>query len=183
MNDDCPVFIVGPPGSGKSAVGQRLARLLDRRFVDTDREVEDRCGVDIAYIFEKEGEPGFRKREHEALADLAAKPGHVIATGGGIVTRPENMEILRTNGVVVYLQTSVDQQFERTRHSKARPLLHGEDPRGTLQKLMDARAPLYESIADVTCCTDGQRVNQVANDIHASLENIELKKKPVPCTR
>lgn len=183
MPDDYPIFLVGPMGSGKTAVGQRLAQLLERQFVDTDREIEKRCGVDVAFIFDKEGEAGFRTREHRALADLAALPAMVVATGGGIVTRDVNRKILRETGVVVYLETSVNQQYERTRYSSTRPLLHGDDPKSKLQELMAVRGPLYASVADITCSTDGQRVNQVAKQVCAMLESFALKKKNRSCSR
>src|SRR5215218_9493482 len=111
------VFLVGPMGSGKSAVGRQLARLLGLRFVDSDDEIEARTGVDIAYIFEREGEAGFRSREAEIIDDLSRRDGLVLATGGGAVLDAGSRERLRSRGHVVYLRTSVDQQVARTRRS------------------------------------------------------------------
>ena len=113
------IFLVGPMGSGKSAVGRLLAQRLDLAFVDSDAEIEARTGVDIAYIFEREGEAGFRVREAEVLDDITQRPGVLVATGGGAVLDPGTRERLRSRGCVVYLRTSVDQQLARTRRSAA----------------------------------------------------------------
>src|SRR5262244_3168736 len=117
------LFLVGPMGSGKTAVGKQLARLLRLTFYDSDVEIEQRTGVDIPYIFEKEGEAGFREREREAIDSLTQLTGVVVATGGGAILLPENRQRLAARGRVVYLQTSVQQQLERTRHGRNRPLL------------------------------------------------------------
>ena len=152
-------------GSGKTAVGRQLARLLDLRFRDSDAEIERRTGVDIPYIFEKEGEAGFRTRERDAIESLTAQPGVVLATGGGAVMLSENRRCLAERGRVVYLRTSVRQQVERTRHGRGRPLLDTADPAARLAQLMAVRAPLYEEIADLIVDTDGRRVAAVAEDI------------------
>ena len=117
------VFLIGPMGAGKSAVGRQLARLLHLDFVDSDEEIERRTGVDIPFIFEKEGEAGFRKREAAAIDDLSKRDGIVLATGGGAVIDPKNRNHLGARGFVVYLHTSVDQQLSRTRKGRERPLL------------------------------------------------------------
>ena len=129
------IFLVGPMGAGKSAVGRYVARALHMSFVDSDDEIESRTGVDISFIFEKEGEAGFRKRE---------------AVG---------------RGFVVYLYTSVDQQVARTHKGRDRPLLQNSDPRATLQELLDFRDPLYREIADAIVETDGRKVKSVAEEI------------------
>jgi shikimate kinase len=159
------IVLVGPMGSGKSAVGRRLAARLGLTFVDSDEEIEARTGVDIGYIFEREGEPGFRVREAELIDELSRRPGCVIATGGGAVLHPDSRGRLRSRGCVVYLRTSVDQQLARTRRNTKRPLLANDDPRGTLEKLMQARAPLYEEMADLTVDTDGRKVRTVVEEI------------------
>src|ERR1700729_2150534 len=110
------VFLIGPMGSGKSAVGRHLARLLRFAFHDSDADIESRTGVDIAFIFEKEGEEGFRLREKESIERLTRMRSIVLATGGGAVIEPQNRRALAERGVVVYLATSIDQQLERTRH-------------------------------------------------------------------
>ena len=164
------VFLIGPMGSGKTAVGRHLARTLGLPFHDSDAEVERRTGVDIPFIFEKEGEAGFRQREHEAIAALTALAGIVLATGGGAVLLAENRRLLATRGCVVYLKTSVAQQADRVRHGRNRPLLSaGGDATARLGQLMDERAPLYGEIADVVVLTDGRRVNAVVEQVLRAL--------------
>lgn len=159
------VYLIGPMGSGKTAVGRQLARLLHLQFHDSDVEIERRTGVDIPYIFEKEGEAGFREREREVIDALTQLPDVVIATGGGAVLLPENREHLSKRGRVVYLNTGVEQQLGRTRHGRQRPLLYTADPEARLRELMAQRAPLYESIARFTVATDGRQVHAVAEEI------------------
>jgi shikimate kinase len=164
------IFLIGPMGSGKSAVGKVLARLRGLRFVDSDAEIERRTGVDISYIFEKEGEPGFRLREREVIDDLTQLPGIVLATGGGAILAPENRAHLAARGVVVYLEASVAQQVERTRHGRHRPLLVTADPAARLAELMRVREPLYRSIASISVATDRRKVQAVADEVIAGLE-------------
>jgi shikimate kinase len=159
------VFLIGPMGSGKSAVGKHLARLLEAAFYDSDAEIERRTGVDISFIFEKEGEAGFRHRESEAIAALTQIEPVVLATGGGAVLSPDNRRCLSERGCVVYLEASVEQQVNRVRHARHRPLLLNVDPETKLRQLMAERAPLYSSIADVTVATDGRKVQSVAEEI------------------
>ena len=164
------IFLVGPMGSGKSAVGRSLARLCGRAFVDSDAEIERRTGVDINFIFEKEGEPGFRLREREAIDELTQRPGIVLATGGGAVLLPENRQALASRGITVYLEASIQQQVERTRHGRHRPLLHDHDPAVRLAELMQIREPLYREVAQLTVPTDRRKVQLVAEQIAAELE-------------
>jgi len=163
------VFLVGPMGSGKSAVGRQLAARLGLEFVDSDAEIESVTGVDIAYIFEREGEAGFRTRERDVLDVLTARPRVLVATGGGAVIDPATCERLRSRGRVVYLRTSVNQQLARTRRSGHRPLLRTQDPLGTLERLMQVRAPLYERTADLVVDTDGRKVTSVVDEIERRL--------------
>jgi shikimate kinase len=163
------IFLIGPMGSGKTAVGRHLARLFRLTFHDSDADIEAKTGVDIAFIFEKEGEAGFRIRERESIERLTRLQSIVLATGGGAVIEPENRRLLAERGVVVYLATSVDQQLERTRHARHRPLLNGIDPEEKLRELMIRRAALYAEIARITVSTDGRRVQVVAEEIHAEL--------------
>ena len=159
------VFLIGPMGAGKSAVGRQLARLLHLDFVDSDDEIERRTGVDVPFIFEKEGEAGFRKREASAIDDLSRRDGIVLATGGGAVIDPQNRNHLGARGFVVYLHTSVDQQLSRTRKGRERPMIADDDPRASLERLMAEREPLYREIADLTVDTDGRKVKAVADEI------------------
>ncbi len=163
------IFLIGPMGSGKTAVGRHLARLFRFTFLDSDADVEAKTGVDISFIFEKEGEAGFRVREREAIERLTQLQSIVLATGGGAVIEAENRRLLAERGVVVYLKTSIDQQLERTRHARHRPLLNGTDPELKLRELMLHRAALYAEIANVTVSTDGRRVQLVAEEIHQEL--------------
>lgn len=166
------VFLIGPMGSGKTAVGKQLARLLHLQFYDSDAEIEHRTGVDIPYIFEKEGEAGFREREREVLDSLTQLQEVIIATGGGAVLLPQNRDYLGSRGRVVYLKTSIEQQLERTRHGRQRPLLYTDDPERKLRDLMTMRAPLYESIATVVVCTDGRQVRAVADEVVQRLQEL-----------
>lgn len=156
-------------GAGKSAVGRHLARTLHLNFVDSDDEVESRTGVDIAFIFEKEGEEGFRKREAAAIDDLSKMDGIVLATGGGAVVDPDNRSNLGGRGLVVYLYTTVDQQVSRTQKGRDRPLLEKGNRRGILEDLLLQRDPLYREIADLVVETDGRKVHSVANEIIESI--------------
>jgi len=159
------VFLIGPMGAGKSAVGRQLARLLHLGFADSDEEIEARTGVDIPFIFEKEGEEGFRKREVKVIDDLTQGDGVVLATGGGAIVDPQNRSHLGARGFVIYLHTTVDQQLARTRKGRDRPLLDSDDPRAVLEALMATREPLYREIADLTIETDSRKVRAVANEI------------------
>jgi len=152
-------------GAGKSAVGRQLARLLHLGFMDSDEEIESRTGVDISFIFEKEGEEGFRKREARAIDDLTQRDGIVLATGGGAILDPQNRSHLGARGFVIYLHTTVDQQLARTRKGRDRPLLNNDDPHAALEALMAIREPMYREIADLTIETDGRKVRAVANEI------------------
>ena len=153
-------------GSGKTAVGRHLARLLRYGFYDSDADIEAKTGVDIQFIFEKEGESGFRAREKESLERLTGLEAIVLATGGGAVIDPDNRRVLQERGGVVYLVTSIEQQLERTRHGRHRPLLNDTDPEKKLTELMEMRAALYAGIADITVSTNGRRVQLVAEEIH-----------------
>ncbi len=159
------IFLIGPMGAGKSAVGRYLARTLHLSFVDSDDEIESRTGVDIPFIFEKEGEAGFRKREAIVIDDLSKMDGVVLATGGGAIIDADSRSRLGGRGFVVYLYTTVDQQVARTQRGRERPLLENDDPKATLQALLDSRDPLYREIADIVVETDGRKVKSVATEI------------------
>lgn len=164
------IFLVGPMGAGKTAVGRQLARSLGLDFTDSDSEIERRTGVDISFIFEKEGEEGFRRREQAVIEELTLRSGIVLATGGGAVLSADNRAALTARGTVIYLHASVRQQLARTRHSTHRPLLQTADPRGRLEELMATREPLYREIADMVVDTDGRRVAEVSREVVRRIE-------------
>jgi shikimate kinase len=159
------LFLIGPMGAGKSAVGRQIAKSLHLAFFDSDDEIEARTGVDIPFIFEKEGEEGFRKREAKVIDDLSAMDSIVLATGGGAVMEAQNRSNLGARGFVVYLFTTVDQQVSRTLKGRERPMLANGDSREILEELMAIRDPLYREIADLVVETDGRRVKAVSNEI------------------
>jgi len=163
------ILIIGPMGSGKTSVAKLLAKNLDKKFLDTDEEVTQKTGVDIAYIFDMEGEEGFRKRECLALKECLTDNNAVISTGGGIVLSKKNRDLLQETGTVVYLQTSIRFQLERTAPSNNRPLLQNKDPEETLKKLMLTRAPLYEEIADITIMTDNKSLQEMSKEIQRAI--------------
>jgi shikimate kinase len=136
-------------GSGKTTIGQRLARQLDLQFLDSDQELEAQTGASVGLIFDVEGEQGFRRRETEMLKKLTARNNILLATGGGAVIRPENRELLKASGLVVYLRTSVKQQISRLSRDRTRPLLQSGDREEKLARLAKERNPLYEEMADI----------------------------------
>ncbi|PNP96779.1 shikimate kinase [Moraxella sp. RCAD0137] len=163
------IFLVGPMGAGKTTIGKLLAKHLGRQFVDCDWHIVQQTGADIPWIFEKEGESGFRDRETRALAELTALPDIVMATGGGAVERLENRELLK-NGLVIYLDASVDTQLARTKKDKNRPLLQSDNPRAVLELLYERRNPLYREVADVIMPTGRAFPKQMIGDILLALE-------------
>jgi len=166
------IFLIGPMGAGKSAVGRQLARELHLKFIDSDNEIEARTGVDIPFIFEKEGESGFRKREAVVIDEISARQGIVLATGGGAILDSDSRNRLAARGFVVYLYTTVEQQVERTKHGRHRPLLENGDRPRVLEELLTVRDPLYREIADLVVATDGRKVTQVAREIAESLNTL-----------
>ena len=163
------LFLVGPMGSGKSTVGRHLADLLNCSFIDSDVEIESRAGADIPWIFDVEGEAGFRRRETTVLRDLVERPAAVIATGGGTILAPENREIMACAGVVVFLNVPVAQQLKRTGSGEGRPLLQRGDHEETLNQLMAEREPLYRALADVIISAGGGNARKVARQIETVL--------------
>lgn len=165
------IFLVGPMGAGKSTIGRQLAQQLNMEFVDSDHEIERRTGADIAWVFDVEGEEGFRDREEKVINELTEKQGIVLATGGGSVKSKETRNRLSARGVVVYLETTIEKQLARTQRDKKRPLLQVDTPREVLEALALERNPQYEEIADVTIQTDEQSAKVVANQIIQLIEN------------
>ncbi|WP_237380585.1 MULTISPECIES: shikimate kinase [unclassified Cupriavidus] len=163
------LFLIGFMGAGKTTIGRTVAHLLGRPFFDTDHEIEARCGVRIATIFELEGEEGFRRRETRVLDDLTQRSGIVLATGGGAVLRAENRDMLRTRGHVVYLDATVQELWRRTRRNRNRPLLQVENPRARLESMFMERDPLYRETAHVIMPAHSGSVAQAAASVLAQL--------------
>ena len=174
------IFLVGPPGAGKTTIGRRLARLRQLEFFDSDHEIESCCGVDIPYIFEVEGEEGFRRREAKMIDQLTDQPDVLIATGGGSILRDDNRAHLSARGIVIYLYASLEQQLQRTRKSDARPLLNAGNRKETLERLFAVRDPLYRDIADLIVPTRGRGAKAVAHDIHQRLDRDVRKQIATP---
>ncbi|MBL4584139.1 MAG: shikimate kinase AroK [Pseudomonadales bacterium] len=168
------IFLVGPMGAGKSTIGRMLAKRLGLEFKDSDHEIESRTGADIPWIFDVEGEEGFRRREQDVLDELTNRSGIVLATGGGAILKPENREKLRVRGSVIYLKLSVDQQTARTAKDRNRPLLQTDDPRAVLETLFLERDPLYCEVADFVINTDYKTARAVTDQIVVELSANQL---------
>ena len=169
INQKGNIILIGPMGSGKTSTGRMLAKEMGYAFADTDEEVTKRTGVSIAYIFDVEGEEGFRKRECLALKECLNDNNTILSTGGGIVLSKENRDLLQDRGTVVYLQTSIRFQVKRTASTNNRPLLQNKDPKETLEKLILTRAPLYEEIADITIMTDNKSLQEMSKEIQRAI--------------
>lgn len=153
-------------GAGKSTIGRSLASLLSREFMDTDHIIEQRTGADIPWIFDVEGESGFREREAGVLREALSCEHAVLATGGGIVTREDNRELLKAHqGPVIYLTADIEHLVERTARDKKRPLLQVEDPRSRVIELFNARDPLYREVSTLIVKTDRRPPKLVAEEI------------------
>ncbi len=169
ISKDLIVF-VGPMGAGKTTLGKILAREIGYVFHDTDKEIENRTGANIPWIFDVEGEDGFRERESQVIEDLCQLKGVVLATGGGAMMREVNRENVRRKAYVVYLNTSVDQQYKRTHKDKNRPLLQGDkNPRRVLEDLYQQRDPVYRQVADLVIDTDRKSIKAIIKDIVTAL--------------
>ena len=160
------IFLVGPMGAGKSTIGRQLAQQLNMDFVDSDAVIEERAGADISWIFDLEGEEGFRKREERILNELTQMQGIVLSTGGGAVLSKDSRNYLSARGIVIYLETTVEKQFQRTQRDKKRPLLQGAE------ELAKIRNPLYEEVADITLPTDEQNAKVMVNQIVELIDNM-----------
>ena len=159
------IFIVGPMGSGKSTVGKIISDEMFLSFFDTDEEIESRTGASIDWIFDLEGEAGFRKRESDILNEMVEKNSIVLSTGGGIILSDNNRELLSSRGTVFYLSTPILTQVERTAKDKDRPLLKDGDPEEILTKLHNEREALYEMVSDHVVDTENKSSNEVASEI------------------
>lgn len=167
------IFLIGPMGAGKSTIGKALAKKLNREFYDTDAMIIQRTGAEISWIFDIEGEEGFRLREQRVIEEIIEKDNVVIATGGGVVLSEQNRKLLAAHGFVVYLKASIVQQLKRIvrdgKHSQ-RPLIqYCEDPKAQLQRLAKIREPLYNQLADLTLRTDHLTVKTIVDKIVSKL--------------
>lgn len=163
------IYLVGPMGAGKSTIGRILADELGYAFVDVDREIEERAGVDIPWIFDKEGEAGFRERETQVLESFSDRGRLLVSTGGGAVIRERNRRLMQGNGTVIYLYTSIAEQVRRTGRDRRRPLLRQGNPAEILERLMGERDPLYREIAHIIIDTDDRTPRNVALDLKSQL--------------
>ncbi|MCF6189360.1 MAG: shikimate kinase AroK [Cocleimonas sp.] len=170
------IILVGLMGAGKSTIGRNLAKSLGKDFYDSDRVIEERTGVDIATIFEIEGEQGFRDREEQVIAELCEQNNIVLATGGGSVLRESNRKNMSKRGHVVYLRTSAELLYSRIRHDKKRPLMQTVNPLNTLKKLLDDREPYYLDISDTVVMTGKQKVAILVRRVEEALEQEKINK-------
>jgi len=157
-------------GAGKTTVGKLLADELGLEFLDSDKEIEDRTGADIGWIFDVEGETGFRKREAAMIDELTARSGVLVATGGGAVLLEKNRKRLVSRGTVIYLNAPLEQQIERTSRDRTRPLLRDGEPGDVLAALQEDRGPLYQEVADFTFTADRRSAKALAQEIARALE-------------
>ena len=157
-------------GAGKTTIGRELAACLQLCFTDLDLEIEERCGADIPWIFDVEGESGFRRRETQVLKDLSDSTGLVLATGGGAVLATENRQLLKQRGIVVYLSSTLEQLVDRTRRDRKRPLLQVDNPRQVLERLLKDRDPLYREVADIVISSRHHRPQLAAENLAEQLK-------------
>lgn len=163
------LILVGMMGSGKTTIGRALAKHLGKVFVDSDEQIQQCTGVTVTHIFDVEGEAGFRQREAAVIGNLVERDNMVLATGGGVVLAEQSRELLKQNGIVIYLKASVHDLWQRTRHDRSRPLLQAVDPRAKLTELHHQRDPLYQEVADIVVQTGRQSAHALmltlANEI------------------
>ena len=157
------------PGAGKTTVARQLAKKMQRRFLDADHELEATTGVEIPLIFEIEGESGFRERETKVLTSISKQTGLIVATGGGAVLRPENREVLRRSGTIVYLHVAPTLLYRRMRNDSKRPLLQVKDRQEKLNHLFLQRDPIYREIADLVIDGLGGSVSSLVRDLELKL--------------
>ena len=173
MKSGQSIFLVGPMGVGKTTIGRQLAKLLNYDFVDSDHEIEAKSGASIPWIFDVEGEQGFRQREQSMIDSLSQRPNIVLATGGGAVVREDNRHALQKRGIVVYLKADVEELIRRTAHDKNRPLLQTDDPKATLSALIAEREPWYLEIADIVFDTHRKYSGSTANILLKQINKLD----------
>ena len=165
------IFIIGPTASGKTTIGKKLAEGLNMNFIDTDKEIEKATGVDITWLFDIEGEEGFREREEDILLKVSKLNSCVISTGAGSILKESNRDLISSSGKVIYLEASIESQLKRTSFDNARPLLSKGNKEKILKKMDRDRRHLYEELADITIQPDKKSRNEIVNEI-----TLELKK-------
>ena len=165
------IFIIGPTAAGKTTIGKKLAEGLNMNFIDTDKEIEKATGVDITWLFDIEGEEGFREREEDILLKVSKLNSCVISTGAGSILKESNRDLISSSGKVIYLEASIESQLKRTSFDKARPLLSKGNKEKILKKMDRDRRHLYEELADITIKPDKKSRNEIVNEI-----TLELKK-------
>ncbi len=167
------IFLIGPMGVGKTTIGKRLAKKLDKQFIDSDKEIEKRTGATINLIFDVEGEAGFRDRESKLIDELTRKDGIVLATGGGAILSRLNREIMSERGIVIYLTASSELLMKRTSYDSSRPLLETDDRLGKIKSLLKERGPIYSEVADITLIVDKIPAKQVINQLSEYINEFE----------
>ena len=163
------IYLIGPMGSGKTTIGNRLAQKLGLSFYDSDQEIETRTGASVSLIFEIEGERGFRKREHQMLQELCSMNDVLVATGGGAVVNKTNRDLLRKSGIVIYLRTSIGQQLERLGRDRTRPLLQTRNRESRLTALANERNPLYEETADLVFPVKNRNIDNTVDRLYKAI--------------
>ena len=163
------IVLIGPMGVGKTTIGRILAKQLDFDFIDTDQRLEKITGASISWIFDIEGEVGFRKREQQLIQELTGITETVIATGGGAILLSENRANLKNNGIVIYLKGKIETLDERTRLDNNRPLLEAANPRETIEKILREREHLYVETADFEIEIDGRSAEYIVTQISGLL--------------
>lgn len=173
------LILIGPMGAGKTTIGKLLAQYFEYDFFDSDQDIERRTGASVSWIFDKEGEAGFRQRETRAIEQLTRKQHAVLATGGGVVMTPQNHEYLK-RGIVIYLRATVDVQYERTCRDRNRPLLQTQNPKERLTQLFEIRDPLYQQLADITVTTGYLSPKKMVQEIITKLQTYDEQLQPLP---
>ena len=166
------IFIIGPTASGKTTIGKKLAKFLNMNFIDTDKEIEKSTGVDINWLFDIEGEEGFRKREKDILLEIKKNNASVVSTGAGLVLEKNNRQLLSSNGQIIYLDVSIASQLKRTTFDKTRPLLSKNNKREILLKMSKDRDHLYKKLADITIKTGKKSRREIVEEIASKIKTI-----------
>ena len=177
MKEITNIYLVGPMGSGKTTIGNELAKELDLNFYDSDKEIELKTGVEIPYIFEKEGEVGFRIREMQIIQDLTKLKSIVLSTGGGSIISEKVRENLKNTGIIIFLEASIEKQLLQTSYNDNRPLLEDGDKRSNLEKIYRLRKPIYKNISDIEINTNDKNIKLIIADIKKKLNRFKKNHK------